>query len=248
MPPPQPASKSPPPPPTHTPTHTPTAPTHLPTSIPPQPPNYPPVRQAAPRLALPPHAPPPPRGAAHPAAGVFQIILAVAINGQRPPLPTNIPEPVRMLIRCCWDADPRCRPSATQVIGMLDQVRTLRGSGGGLGFGCRGVGGHSTCSTQSTPITHSLFVPHSLLLCFRYTHSFLGGDPSNAYIVLPVCVFTLNPKPNLLAARRFPVHPFFTAAAALLLVSSLTLFIQIMSETRPGTGTSMTLGEAESLG
>ena len=54
---------------------------------------------------------------------MFQIILAVAINGQRPSLPAYIPEPVRTLLDLCWVADPRCRPSATQVISMLDQVR-----------------------------------------------------------------------------------------------------------------------------
>lgn len=44
-----------------------------------------------------------------------QIILAVAIKGQRPPLPPDLPLGLRLLIAACWREDPRRRPSCAEV-------------------------------------------------------------------------------------------------------------------------------------
>ncbi len=47
--------------------------------------------------------------------GLFQIILAVAINGDRPKVPKSVPQGLKDLIEGCWDKDPRSRPTAAQV-------------------------------------------------------------------------------------------------------------------------------------
>ncbi|KAL4420504.1 hypothetical protein ABPG75_010160 [Micractinium tetrahymenae] len=46
----------------------------------------------------------------------FQIILKVAINGERPWLDPDCPEPLRRLITKCWHQDPHMRPSCAEVM------------------------------------------------------------------------------------------------------------------------------------
>ena len=41
----------------------------------------------------------------------MQIVYAVATNGERPPLPNDVPIPLMKLINACWAEDPKLRPS-----------------------------------------------------------------------------------------------------------------------------------------
>ena len=45
-----------------------------------------------------------------------QIILAVAINGQRPAIPEDVPTKLRALIAACWVEDPKQRPGIGEVL------------------------------------------------------------------------------------------------------------------------------------
>ncbi|PSC71845.1 serine threonine kinase [Micractinium conductrix] len=51
-------------------------------------------------------------------AHLFQIVLKVAINGERPWMDPDTPEPLRRLITKCWHQDPRARPSCAEVARM----------------------------------------------------------------------------------------------------------------------------------
>lgn len=62
----------------------------------------------------------------NPAMGLYQIILAVAINAQRPPLPEELPHRLRELISSCWRQDPRSRPSCGEVRMRINWVRVIR--------------------------------------------------------------------------------------------------------------------------
>jgi hypothetical protein len=50
----------------------------------------------------------------------FQIILKVAVNGDRPWLDPETPEPLKRLIRKCWHQDPHQRPSCADILRRLD--------------------------------------------------------------------------------------------------------------------------------
>lgn len=50
------------------------------------------------------------------ASHFFQIILKVAVNGERPWLDPDAPEPLRRLITKLWQQDPRLRPSCAEVM------------------------------------------------------------------------------------------------------------------------------------
>ena len=74
-----------------------------------------------------------------------QIIVAVAINGERPALPDDAPPVLAGVIRRCWREDPRGRPSAAELVRLFDLLiqaspagRGARGGGGVLGY--RGAG------------------------------------------------------------------------------------------------------------
>jgi hypothetical protein len=59
-----------------------------------------------------------------------QIILAVAINGQRPALPEareGVPAGLTALIAECWAANPRERPASGELL-----ARRARGGGEGV--------------------------------------------------------------------------------------------------------------------
>jgi hypothetical protein len=53
----------------------------------------------------------------------LQIILAVAIQGRRPPIPMDCPPALRVLINACWRENPKARPSSKEVcrVNMLSQ-------------------------------------------------------------------------------------------------------------------------------
>ena len=50
----------------------------------------------------------------------FQIILKVAVNGDRPWLDPETPEPLKRLIKKCWHQDPHQRPSCAEILRRTD--------------------------------------------------------------------------------------------------------------------------------
>jgi len=50
----------------------------------------------------------------------FQIILKVAINGERPWMDPDCPEPLKRLITKCWHQDPHQRPSCADVMRLTE--------------------------------------------------------------------------------------------------------------------------------
>eukprot|EP00884_Botryococcus_braunii_P016796 jgi/Botrbrau1/37/Bobra.0022s0032.1 len=50
----------------------------------------------------------------------FQIIVAVAIRGQRPALDIAAPDAVRRMISRCWAPDPRFRPSTPEILRLTE--------------------------------------------------------------------------------------------------------------------------------
>jgi len=48
-----------------------------------------------------------------------QLMMRVAINKQRPPIPETCDKELEQLIRCCWDQDPLKRPTAENIIMMF---------------------------------------------------------------------------------------------------------------------------------
>ncbi|KAH0788075.1 TKL family protein kinase [Histomonas meleagridis] len=46
---------------------------------------------------------------------LFQIMLGVTQNNQRPPLPDDVPDGLRQLIENCWENDPKDRPTFSEV-------------------------------------------------------------------------------------------------------------------------------------
>ncbi len=50
----------------------------------------------------------------------FQIILKVAVNGDRPWMDPETPEPLKRLIKKCWHQDPHQRPSCAEILRRTD--------------------------------------------------------------------------------------------------------------------------------
>jgi len=50
----------------------------------------------------------------------FNIVLKVAINGERPYMDPDTPEPLRRLITKLWHQDPRVRPSCAEVMRLTE--------------------------------------------------------------------------------------------------------------------------------
>ena len=50
----------------------------------------------------------------------FQIIMNVAINGERPWVDPEAPEPLKRLIKKCWHQDPHQRPSCADIVRRTD--------------------------------------------------------------------------------------------------------------------------------
>lgn len=51
-----------------------------------------------------------------------KLMFAVVEEGRRPTLPPNTPTSLRSLITSCWDADPKKRPSFSEILEQLDHV------------------------------------------------------------------------------------------------------------------------------
>uniref|UniRef100_A0A061RK97 Sh2 domain-containing protein n=1 Tax=Tetraselmis sp. GSL018 TaxID=582737 RepID=A0A061RK97_9CHLO len=49
-----------------------------------------------------------------------QIIVAVAFNNERPPIPEGCPENLKRLINKCWRQDPASRPSCAEIVRLLE--------------------------------------------------------------------------------------------------------------------------------
>lgn len=47
---------------------------------------------------------------------LFKIIVAVAINGQRPKFPPDFPAPLKSIVERCWGEDPKQRPSCAELV------------------------------------------------------------------------------------------------------------------------------------
>ncbi|KAK9807897.1 hypothetical protein WJX72_012460 [[Myrmecia] bisecta] len=50
----------------------------------------------------------------------FQIIVQVAIKGERPKIDADCPDPLRRLIQKCWHQDPHQRPSCAEIMRLTD--------------------------------------------------------------------------------------------------------------------------------
>jgi hypothetical protein len=50
----------------------------------------------------------------------FQVIVRVAVEGNRPPMEEGMPEGLRRLVTRCWHQDPRARPSALEVMRLAE--------------------------------------------------------------------------------------------------------------------------------
>ena len=59
---------------------------------------------------------------------VLQIIVAVAINKERPPLPSDAPPRLASLVLRCWSENPAVRPRVDEVLVELEDM--MRVSGG----------------------------------------------------------------------------------------------------------------------
>ncbi|XP_071700207.1 serine/threonine-protein kinase STY13-like [Rutidosis leptorrhynchoides] len=52
-----------------------------------------------------------------------QVAFSVVYKGLRPIIPDEC-LPIRKIMTCCWDVDPKARPSFTQVVKMLEMAET----------------------------------------------------------------------------------------------------------------------------
>lgn len=53
---------------------------------------------------------------------LFKIIVAVAINGQRPKVPADFPRPLKEVVLKCWSEDPRQRPSCVELVKTFEEL------------------------------------------------------------------------------------------------------------------------------
>ena len=87
------------------------------------------------------------------------------MNGKRPELPSHYPEELVVLLRDCWDSNPKSRPSFMEICTRLEILRymTMRGS---LIVDHKGF-----LKTKKVPIISWFF---SLKQCFFHIHGFKG--------------------------------------------------------------------------
>jgi serine/threonine protein kinase len=60
-----------------------------------------------------------------PMAVVSQLINKVVRKGERPAVPAGCPEPLAVLVRACWDQNPKARPPFKSVLEQLQGMRDL---------------------------------------------------------------------------------------------------------------------------
>ncbi|XP_071729704.1 serine/threonine-protein kinase STY13-like [Rutidosis leptorrhynchoides] len=53
-----------------------------------------------------------------------QVAFSVVYKGLRPTIPDDCLPVLRKIMTCCWDVDPKARPSFTQVVKMLEMAET----------------------------------------------------------------------------------------------------------------------------
>jgi serine/threonine protein kinase len=81
-------------------------------------------------------------------------IIALVMNGQRPPIPDDAPPALVALIKSCWDQDSRSRPQMTRVVTLLGQRDCCFTGTDPVAFQTQtGVVGHHR-STGSASVTH----------------------------------------------------------------------------------------------
>ena len=79
----------------------------------------------APRQPPPPNKAPPAGAAAAPASplqAMYRVVVAVAVNRERPPVPEHAPAALAALMRACWREDPAGRPAARELVPALDAI------------------------------------------------------------------------------------------------------------------------------
>lgn len=95
-----------------------------------------------------------------------QIIIAVAINKERPPLPADTPDRLASLVQRCWLEDPKQRPRVSQLAAELQDMLKVTAALHGSWF--------ALFSGLITSIDGSRFVLFSGLITFvKVVRSFL---------------------------------------------------------------------------
>jgi len=51
-----------------------------------------------------------------------QLVNEVAVNGKRPNMVPSVPAELAVLMKMCWDADPKKRPNFGQIIAHLERI------------------------------------------------------------------------------------------------------------------------------
>lgn len=74
------------------------------------------------------------------------VVERVVIQGERPPVPEDMPEELELLMRRCWDADPAKRPTFDQVRGACVCLVWL--AAGGVASIKRGLRAHGWASQR----------------------------------------------------------------------------------------------------
>jgi serine/threonine protein kinase len=94
-----------------------------------------------------------------------QLMMRVAINKQRPPIPETCDKDIEQLIRCCWDHDALKRPTAENIIMMFKDPN---------GFSIQSF--HSATSLKTQVIAMTQVVTPTLVLSTTTTASTLKSS------------------------------------------------------------------------
>lgn len=63
------------------------------------------------------------RGKLYPELQPIQIAYGVANNNLRPPIPVKMDKNLSKLIESCWQEDPTKRPSYSDILNSLNQIK-----------------------------------------------------------------------------------------------------------------------------
>jgi hypothetical protein len=63
------------------------------------------------------------RGKLYPELQPIQIAYGVANNDLRPPIPSKMDKNLSKLIESCWQEDPTKRPSYSDILNSLNQIK-----------------------------------------------------------------------------------------------------------------------------